>query len=194
MKSKLFVLVIILMFVFGDCLIFSQELENALSKAPIVSPERLDRGTKFFNAGDFYFAGQPDSSDFAWLAENGVKVVINLRTASEMAKHDAANFVEANLVKKMGMTYYNLPIGGAGGMVPAKVDTFAQILSENQGKAVIHCGGAYRVTYLWMAYLVRYRNMTIDDAIEIGKKITYTSPFEDLLGFPLTTQKRETED
>ena len=58
------------------------------------------------------------------------------------------------------------------------------------GKVLIHCRGAGRATYAWMAWLIRYENYSIDEAVQLGSKSRFAVPFFDLLGYPITIQKK----
>ena len=159
--------------------------------AAIDTPTAVQGKKNFFQAGRFYFAGQPDEETLQWLASEGVEVVINLRTDKEMETHTEEKFDEVALLKELGMAYLHFPIGGKAGYSPQVVDTLAQVLKEHEGKILIHCLGAGRVSYLWIAYLVRYQGLSIDQAVDIGKKIKFRFPLEDLLGYPVSIQKKK---
>jgi uncharacterized protein (TIGR01244 family) len=144
---------------------------------PKVVPDKKD----LYRGGDFYFGGQPDEALLHWLASEGVKLVINLRTDGEMAILQA-NFNEIEVAKAAGMDYASIPMGGNLGFTPAMVDSLAKTLLTKNGKVFIHCAVGGRVTLLWMAYLVKYRRVALDDAVALGKRMKFTFPLEDLLG------------
>jgi uncharacterized protein (TIGR01244 family) len=165
--------------------------ENAgPQRAGIEMPDTVPGRKDLYQAGRFYFGGQPDEELLHWMAKDGVEVVINLRTDKEMDTHTKEKFDEVALVGELGMTYLQLPMGGTTGYTPATVDTFAQVLGEHDGKILIHCRSAGRVSYLWVAYLIRHRGFSVDEAIAIGKKIKFRFYLEDLLGYPLTMRRR----
>jgi len=89
------------------------------------------------------------------------------------------------------MAYLYFPMGGKAGYSSQVVDTLAQSLKEHGGKVLIHCLSAGRVSYLWIAYLVKYQDLTIDEAVDIGKRIKFRFPLEDLLGYPVTMQRKK---
>ena len=159
--------------------------------AKIDTPTTISDRENFFQAGRFYFAGQPDEETFRWLAAEGVEAVINLRTDKEMETHTKDKFDEVALLKELGMAYLHFPMGGKVGYSPHVVDTLAQVLIEHEGNVLIHCRSAGRVSYLWIAYLVKYQGLTIDEAVDIGKRITFRFPLEDLLGYPVTMQRKK---
>lgn len=152
-----------------------QSLTSVVIDTPQVIPDKKD----FYKGGDFYFSGQPDESTLRWLADEGVKMIVNLRTEGEMA---LVNFDEINLINTLGMDYVSIHIGGMSGYTPEMVDSFAQALQNRKGKVLIHCAIGGRVTLLWMAYLVKYQGLSLNEAVAIGKRMKFTFPLEDLLG------------
>jgi protein tyrosine phosphatase (PTP) superfamily phosphohydrolase (DUF442 family) len=162
---------------------FTRDNDLALSEAIIDTPVIVQADKKFFQAGRFYFGGQPDDTTFKWFADQDVKIVFNLRTDSEL---ETLKFNEDSLLNELGIKYIRIPLSAREGYTPASVDTLAKYLEDQEGRALIHCAVGGRVTLLWMAYLVRYRNISLDDAIQIGKKMHFTFPLEDLLGKKVT--------
>ena len=183
MRKTIFIFAIFILFNF----VFPGQPESFLKDAKIETPEPVKDKEDFFAAGAFYFAGQPDEGTFKWLASEGVSVVINLRTDEEMEKQKET-FDEPALVKKLGMNYVHIPLGGEAKYYPEATGKLAQTLATHKGKALIHCRSAGRVSYLWIAYLVKYRDYTLDDAAAVGKKIKFYLPLEDLLGTPISLQ------
>ena len=163
--------------------VFSIDNDLPLCKAKIDTPVILPQNDNFFQAGRFYFGAQPDDSTFQWFADQGVRIVFNLRTDNEMG---TLSFDQDSLLKSMAIKYIHIPISGKSGFCPASVDTLAKYLKDQQGNALIHCARGGRVTLLWMAYLVNHRGLSLNDAIKIGKKIHFKFPLEDLLGKKVT--------
>ena len=159
-------------------------------EAAIVEPHAIEGKKDLFQAGDFFFAGQPDVETFQWLVDQGVTLVINIRTEKEMASHTEKHFDEDSLLQELEIEHARIPLGGDAGYPPAAVDQFAELLKKHEGKILIHCAGAGRVGYLWMAYLVKYRRFSIDEAIEIGKKIKFRIPLEELLDTRFTIRRK----
>ena len=152
-------------------------------------PIAVEEWENLYQAGNFYFAGQPDEEMFHWLAAKGIEIIINLRTDEEMETHSKEHFDEDSLVTNLGMTYLHFPMGGKAGYSTAVVDNFAQALEIYNGKTLIHCKVGGRVSNLWMAYLINHKGLEIDKAIEVGKRMKFRLVLEDLLGYTLSMQK-----
>ncbi len=181
MKQSTSLAVIILLVSLAPLVLDSCGGRRPAHEADIVEPHAIEGRKDLFQAGDFFFAGQPDEETFRWLASQGVTLVINLRTEKEITQHTEKHFNEDSLMQVMDMAYAAIPLGGDAGYPPAAVDRLAGLLKKHEGKTLIHCAGAGRVGHLWMAYLVKYRDYSIDDAIAIGKKIKFRFPLEELL-------------
>ena len=157
-------------------------LEGTLNEAPIDSVFKVEGKTDLFKSTNFYFGGQPNLETLRWLKSEGVTVVINLRSEKENKEFAESSFNEENVAKELGMSYVSIPMGEKESYRPQTVDTFAVVLKANKGKALIHCLSGGRVSFLWVAYLVRHRGYAPDDAVNIGKRIKYPTQLEDLLG------------
>ncbi|MDX1983493.1 MAG: cytochrome c peroxidase [Bryobacteraceae bacterium] len=120
-----------------------------------------------------FFAGQPPKEDLAKYAARGVKVVINLRTAEEMAK---AGFDERQEAEAAGMTYLNVPFGAQ----PPSTDDLDRIfglLDEAGHKPVlIHCASSNRVGYIWSLYRNRRGGLSPEAALVEGKQAGLRAP------------------
>jgi hypothetical protein len=149
-------------FVFA-CMVLSpfaaRAFEGSLSQAPIDSIYKVEGKKDLFESTNFYFGGQPSLEILRWLKSRGVTVDINLRSEKENKEHAESCYDEENIAKELGMTYVSIPLGDRETYRPATVDT-----------------------YLWIAYLVRHRGYSLDDAVQIGKRIKYPTQLEDLLG------------
>jgi protein tyrosine phosphatase (PTP) superfamily phosphohydrolase (DUF442 family) len=164
--------------------------------ATCLTCEKIERPVKIFcnvnllQLDRFYFGGQPDKALLEWLKSQDVEAVINLRSPGEMDALKAENFDEAAIVDELGMAYVTIPMGGWSGYYPRAVDDFARAVEQYQGKLFVHCRSAGRVKLLWMAYLAQYGGFTIDEALDMGEQLNYPFILEDLLGYPLTVQKK----
>jgi protein tyrosine phosphatase (PTP) superfamily phosphohydrolase (DUF442 family) len=157
-------------------------LEGTLNEAPIDSVFKVEGKKDLFRSTNFYFGGQPNLETLRWLKSEGVTVVINLRSEKENKEFTESSFNEGMVAKELGMSYISIPMGEKESYRPQTVDSFALVLKANKGKALIHCLSAGRVSFLWVAYLVRHRGYALDDAVNIGKRIKYPTQLEDLLG------------
>jgi uncharacterized protein (TIGR01244 family) len=135
-----------------------------------------------FQTGDIFIGGQPNLEALRWIKSQGVTLIVNLRSEPENKEFTATSFTEENLVKEMGMTYLSLPVGEKDSYAPKTVDKLAEALAASQGKTLIHCASGVRATNLWIAYLVRTRGRSLNEAIAIGKQMKFTFPVEDFLG------------
>jgi len=134
---------------------------------------------------NFYLGAQPSYEVIQWLKTRGVGTIINLRSAKENQDFTAASFNEESVAAQMEMKYYSIPIDGIKDYTPAKLDEMAGLLMGDK-PIFIHCASAGRVTYFFMAYLIKYQKYGIDEAIEIGKKLTFSFPLEILLDTKIT--------
>ena len=175
MKSQF---IFIMLFIF--CKVsFSGGNGILLNLAPVDTPVIVKENDTFYRAGRFYFGGQPGDSMFQWFAEQGVRIVFNLRSENEMG---TLPFKQDSLLTGLGIKYVHIPMSSKSGYTPVSVDTLAKYLEGQEGNALIHCARGGRVTLLWMAYLVRHRGLSLDDALKIGKKMHFSFPLEKLLG------------
>jgi protein tyrosine phosphatase (PTP) superfamily phosphohydrolase (DUF442 family) len=156
--------------------------EGPLSAAPIDSVYKVEGKKDLFRSTNYYFGGQPTLEILRWLKSEGMTLVVNLRSAKENKDFAETAFNEENVVRELGMAYVSIPLGEKPSYRPQAVDTFALELSAHTGKAFVHCLSAGRVSYLWVAYLVKHRGYSLDDAVAIGKRIKYPTTLEDLLG------------
>lgn len=122
--------------------------------------------------GAVYFAAQPTESGLKDLAENGVKIVVNLRSVKEM--QTKVDFNEAIVVESLGMKYVHIPVVPSS-FSPEDVDRLREVLDQvdmdmNQNSRIlIHCASSNRVGGMWAAYLNRELGFDPDKAIEYGK-------------------------
>jgi uncharacterized protein (TIGR01244 family) len=137
-----------------------------------------------FKDGRVFIAGQPSEAALARLKELGVTAVVNLRTPKEMDDRTAVPFDEAAAVAKLGLEYVHIPLGGKDfPFTPAAVERFAQVLDKHPGPVLLHCTVAWRASYMWVAYLIRYGGLELDPALARGKAIAISAdPIEGLLG------------
>ena len=139
-------------------------------------------------SGDVYIAGQPTEDALKKLQAEGVTTVVNLRTDAEMNNRQGVPYDERAAVAALGMTYIHLPQGGPDTPYsPATVAALAQAIDDNPGKTLLHCTVAWRASHLWTAYLMRYKDLSLDEAIEHGRAINLgTLPLEGFLGERVT--------
>ena len=160
---------------------------HVYSQEEVEFPVKLDRegfrGT-LVQTGRFYIGGQPGRRDLQWIRDQGVGTVINLRTQEEMDNREAIPFNEEALVDSLGMEYVHIPQGseehpyGPGALVH-----FAEEVENAEGKVLVHCTVGWRASHIWGAYLVRYKGLTIQQALKHAKAINFGSiPILEYLG------------
>ena len=137
-----------------------------------------------YRDGRIYISGQPNESAFAGLKDLGLTVVVNVRTPEEIDDRETIPFDEETVVRDLGMSYLVIPLGGDDfPYSPAAVQDLAEILADNDGPLLIHCGYGIRAVYLWLAYLVRYEDVPLDQAIARGEAMMLKAhPMERMLG------------
>jgi uncharacterized protein (TIGR01244 family) len=144
--------------------------------AHVAEPTTLDT-TGMFQARavqvgeDMFISGQPSERALRDLKAQGVTVVVNLRTPPEMTSQ--VKFNEDSLVKALGMKYVYLPVRGNDEFpyAPATVSKFAEAVSGANGKVLLHCTIAWRASHLWAAYLIKERNVPIEEALSNARVI-----------------------
>ncbi|RUL88546.1 beta-lactamase hydrolase domain-containing protein [Tautonia sociabilis] len=145
----------------------------SIAEADVKPPRAVPGGEEMgglHEAGPILLAGQPRREDLERLARDGVSVVINLRTPREMA---SLPFDEPETLKTLGVDYVHIPIGpGAFAPRPEAVEQLHEALRSHQGKALIHCGSAFRATQLWAAHLVKNRGVSRSQADAFTKSVT----------------------
>ncbi|MEX0941463.1 MAG: sulfur transferase domain-containing protein [Pseudomonadales bacterium] len=131
-------------------------------------------------SGNIYIAGQPSRAGLELLKQTGVGVVVNLRTPNEMA---SLEFSEPTLLGDLGIHYVSLPSGGSEHPYSKEtLQAFAEIVEQADADVLLHCRSAARASHLWVAYLVKYRGVSLPEALERGRAINFgTAPIEGYL-------------
>jgi len=140
-----------------------------------------------YRDGRVYLAGQPNEDALRRFKELGVTVVVNLRTPGEMEDRERVPFDEAEVVEALELEYVWIPLGGDDHpYTPAAVDRFAEVMRRHDGTVLVHCTMAWRVAYLWVAYLIREHGFELGEALARGEAVAIgPSPLEGLLDRPL---------
>jgi len=143
--------------------------------------------------GDLYIAGQPmNPGVLDNLKADGVTTIINLRTDKEMNNRKSTPFDEAKKAKEIGLNYVHIPSGDEKHpFSPATLDAFAAAMDESKGKGkvLLHCNSARRATHIWVAYLVKYKHMSMEDAVALGRGANFgRQPLEGYLGDDYTLE------
>jgi len=97
-----------------------------------------------------YRGGQPTRAGFKYLAEIGVKTVLDLR------EEDSRSLAEREAVTALGMQFVNVPMTGLTPPTPAQITKVLSLLEEtNGGPVYVHCRrGADRTGAVIAAYRI----------------------------------------
>ena len=132
--------------------------------------------------GDVLVSGQPSEALLQELADEGVTVLINCRTAGEAA---SVPFAQAALAKRLGMNFVEIPLGGNEGFAPEDVAALKSALASRKGgRALLYCASGGRAVTLWIAHLVVNEGLTLEVAQERARTagMLRRSGLERLLG------------
>lgn len=139
--------------------------------------------TRVVRDGRVLLAPQPMAADLETLGARGVRTVINLRSAEEMA---TLGFDEAALAASKGMAYTLIPVAGNAAYTPAALDAFSAAMAKGDGDILLHCASGTRAGHLYAAWLVREQGVSPDEAMRrVGPLGLWPTPMERLLDRPL---------
>ena len=101
-------------------------------------------------------------------------------------------FDEAAYIDSLGMKYVHIPLGGKENLyTPEALIKFNKAIEQANGKVLLHCTVAWRASHLWTAYLVKYKGVDVDKAIEFGKEINLgTLPLEKFLNKKISLKNK----
>jgi len=172
-------------------LIVSFSCAGIFAQGKIDSVTKLDAEgfrTVLVQINNLYIAGQPEKKGLDKLKSLGVTTVVNLRTDGEMNNRDIVPYDEAAYIDSLKMNYVHIPLGGKDNpYTPEALTIFNDAIVQSEGKVLLHCTVAWRASHLWTAYLVKYKGVDIDTAIEFGKQINLgTLPLESFLDKKIT--------
>ena len=162
------------------CFLSMSTLFGQVTPVNLDTVETIQGFRNIYRYQNFYLGAQPSYEAIQWLKSKGVSIIINLRSTKENQDFTLASFNEESVAAQMDLKYHSIPVDGFKDYTPAKLDEMAALLMGDK-PVFIHCAGAVRVTYFFMAYLIKYQNYEIDEATEIGKKLTFSFPLENLL-------------
>jgi len=134
-----------------------------------------------------YFGGQPTKDALDSLtAKDGVKVVINLRQPGEVAN---LSFDEKAAVEAGGAKYLHTPMGSELPTAEALKPVFDALDRAGDERVLLHCASSNRVGAVWALYAGTRGGLSVDDAIEQGKRAGMKAT-----GLEAAVRKRLTED
>lgn len=154
------------------------------------SVEVINTFKNLYRYQNFYIGGQPNLEALQWLKSQGVNKIINLCTEKEIVHFSENAYNEMDNAENLGFVYHNIPVDASKDYSPEKLDLFSNYLAGDE-KVLIHCAGGWRATDFFMAYLIKNRGYTINEAVEIGKKLKYSLPLEKLLDVEISMNVTE---
>lgn len=145
-------------------------LPNRVAAADDSSPKleacQIGKTSPAHRLGKLYLAGQPQVEDLQIAKEQGIKTVLNLRKKEELTWDEEA------AVKKLGLNYINLPIGGPADLKDEVFEQARKVLGDKERQPVLlHCASANRVGAIWLAHRVLDDKLPYDQALEEARKV-----------------------
>ncbi len=120
--------------------------------------------TQVTQAGNLYFAGQPNEETFEVARDRGVRVVVNLRQPGEHYWNEAGS------VEALGMAYYNVPVVRGE---PFSSEAFAEIerivAAHGDEPILVHCASGERVAAWYATHLVETRGLEQGEALALAR-------------------------
>ena len=159
-------------------LVFSSQAKNKTVRTDSVEIIKNLNGA--FKYQNYYLSAQPSLEALRWYKSQGAKTIINLRTEKENKDFTAYAFNEENMAKELGLNYYSLPIGGSKDYTPENLEAFSKLI-KGDDKLLIHCRTAGRVTLIFMAYLIKHKGYSANEAAQVGRKLKFSLPLEKML-------------
>ena len=170
---------IIFFFIFSYTLIFNLNAQELIGNGGNV--EVIKDFINLYHYQNFYISGQPTLEALQWLKAQGVKKIINLRTEKENIEYAEIAYDEKSYCQKSGFEYYLIPVDGSKDYSPEKSESFSSLINNDE-ITLIHCSHAIRATNFFMAYLIKNKGYTINEAVKVGRSMNFVFPLEKLLG------------
>jgi protein tyrosine phosphatase (PTP) superfamily phosphohydrolase (DUF442 family) len=170
---------IIFFFIFSFSLVFylnAQDNPGNSEKVEVIKDFKF-----LFRYQNFYISGQPTLEALQWLKSQGVIKIISLRSEKENIEYSEYAYDEKTCAQKIGFEYYSIPVDGSKDYSPEKLEAFVSLINNDE-KILIHCLSAVRATNFFMAYLIKNKGYTINEAVKIGRNLNFLFPLEKLLG------------
>ncbi len=161
---------------------------NAQSTPNADSVEIIKDYNNLYRYQNFYLSGQPSLEELQWLKSKNVTTIINLRSEGENKKYSESAYNEEIVAKDLGFEYHSITVQGSEDYTPEKLDIFLNLLKDDE-KVLVHCLSAGRATYFFMAYLIKAKGYSVDEAVKVGESIKYSFPLESLLGTDITMKE-----
>lgn len=116
---------------------------------------------------DFAIAGALEPQDFAGLAAQGFRAILNNRPEGEEAGQ-LTSLAEAELAWAAGLRYRFLPLDKHELFTDPVVEGMISALTELKGPILAHCKSGLRSAIVWAA--AKARSMPVDDVLAALEK------------------------
>ena len=147
---------------------------TASAQTTAAAPDVHIRIDNFARVSETYFRGaQPEGSDYADLAQLGVKTVINLIGDSDL---DAT---EQSSVERQGMRYVRIPMSTRKAPTEKQLaEFFAVVNNPDSGPVYVHCvGGRHRTGVMTAVYRMTRDGISGAEAFSEMKRFKYGPDF-----------------
>src|SRR5438046_4249643 len=113
----------------------TSSLGSLIFSLPVFAGPPVQGIHNFFRVDDHVYRGaQPTNQGFQYLAQIGVKTVLNLR------EDDYRASAERHVVTNLGMQYVNVPMTGLTPPTEAQISKILALLEDSSHRAVfVHC-------------------------------------------------------
>jgi protein tyrosine phosphatase (PTP) superfamily phosphohydrolase (DUF442 family) len=165
-------------FIISLFLVHNLNAQSKISKADSV--EVISDFKNLFKYQNFYLGGHQTIEELQWLKSQGVTKIINLRSERENKDYSEFAYNEEPNAKALGFEYCSVPVDGLKDYTPEKLDDLTKQINPNE-KVLIHCASGGRATDFFMAYLIKSKGYSINEAGEIGRQLKFSLPLEKLL-------------
>ena len=173
MKSIIFFLIINFPLIFN---LYAQENTGTSKNVEVIKDFK-----NLYRYQNYYIGGQPTLEALQWLKSQGIVKIINLRAEKENTEYSEYAYDEKAFAQKSGFEYYSIPVDGSKDYTPEKLEAFLNLMKNDQ-KILIHCHSATRATNFFMAWLIKNKGYSIDEAVTVGRSMSFQLPLERLLG------------
>lgn len=144
---------------------FLSHLALLLAAAFVLNPAQGADSTFAQPRADLFTGGQPTALQLKQLAADGIRTVIDLRTADE-----PRGFDEARVSQELGLRYVSLPIADGSALTPANAAALKRALAASNGPVLLHCASSNRVGGLLALMAADQEGLPAQEALDLGKR------------------------
>ncbi len=121
--------------------------------------------------GDDYLGSQPNADDLRQAQANGIKTIVSLRHAAEVADWD-----EEGVARGLGLGFVRIPWNGPGELDDEIFDEARAQLRGAARPMFVHCGSGNRVGAVWIPYRVLDQGVELEAAVAEAKVVGLKTP------------------